>query len=148
MGVSTWGASIPPMAGRPRILVADSDARRRRTTATLIRLGGYAVLEVERLADIPQTAADGLDLLLTEAQLADGDGVEYAARIRRNRPTATLPILVATVDPLAEARVRDILGPNSYLALPARPSELLGRIAMLLAPGGPPSEAGGPGAAA
>lgn len=120
------------MADRPRIVVADSDPRRRRTTATLVRLGGYAVLEAGRLADIPQVARDGLDLLMTEAALLDGDGVSYAARIRKNPPTASLPILVATRDRDSEPRVREALGPGAFLALPARPSELLGRIASLL----------------
>lgn len=120
------------MADRQRVVVADSDPRRRRTTATLVRLGGYSVLEAERLAEIPQVARDGLDLLLTETKLIDGDGIAYAARIRKNPPTASLPILVATVDREAEPRVREALGQAAFLALPARPSELLGRIASLI----------------
>src|SRR5260370_31214228 len=120
------------MADRQRIVVADSDPRRRRTMSTLLRLGGYAVLEAERLSDIPKVAHEGLELLLTEAALVDGDGVAYASRIRKNAPTASLPILVATVDRGAENRVRDALGRDAYLALPVRPSELLGRIAALI----------------
>jgi CheY-like chemotaxis protein len=132
LGVSTTAVSIDPMADRQRIVIADSDPRRRRTTATLVRLGGYSVAEAERLAEIPQVARDGLDLLLTETQLIDGDGVAYAVRIRKNPPTASLPILVATIDRDAEPRVREALGEAAFLALPARPSELLGRIASLI----------------
>jgi DNA-binding response OmpR family regulator len=120
------------MPDRQRVVVADSDPRRRRTTSTVLRLGGYAVFEADALADIPRVAKDGLDLLLIEATLSDGDGVAYAARIRKNAPTATLPILVATVDRTAGSRIGEALGDEAFLALPVRPSELLGRIASLI----------------
>src|SRR5216684_4489727 len=63
-----------------RILVADSDARRRRVTATLLKLAGYDVVEAGRLAEVAEAGSAGVDALVTEAELSDGGAVARASR--------------------------------------------------------------------
>ncbi len=115
-------------------MLADSDPRRRRVTATLLRLGGFHVSEAERLADIPAAGREGVDVLVTEAQLADGDAVAYAARVRQSPSTAALPIVVTSSDRAVEETVRAAMGEGVFLLTPAKPSALLGRIQALLTP--------------
>jgi CheY-like chemotaxis protein len=119
---------------RRRILLLDSDERRRRVTATMLRLGGYSVLEGGLLADARELVADGVDLLMAEPTLSDGDAVAYAGTLRSNPATRGLPILFATADRTAQPRVAEALDERSFFALPERPSRLLDRIALLLAP--------------
>ncbi|HEV8230206.1 MAG TPA: response regulator [Candidatus Limnocylindria bacterium] len=118
------------MAGK-KIVVADSDARRRRVTATLLKLGGYEVIEAARLAEVADAGRSGVDALVTEAELSDGDAIAYAARLRAHPSTARLPIIVATTDDSKRDAATAALGPDAFLALPYRPTELYERLARL-----------------
>ena len=115
------------------VLLADADARRRGATALQLRLGGYRVVEVGAMREIPEAAREGIDILVSEAQLEDGSAVAYAAYLRRDPRTVTLPILIATYDRDAYANAQRALGEDGALEMPATPSALLDRIGTLLA---------------
>lgn len=115
------------------MLLADPDKDRRHATALQLRLGGYRVVEVGAMRDIPQAAREGIDILVSEATLEDGSAVAYAAYLRRDNRTLSLPILIATSESDAEPSVVRALGDEGYLRLPAPPSALLDRIGELLA---------------
>jgi len=115
-----------------RVLVADSDARRRRVTATLLKLGGYEVVEAGRLAEVAAAGRAGVDALVTEADLTDGDAIAYAARLRAHPATARLPIIIATSDESKRPAAVRALGPDAFLAMPYRPTELYERLALSL----------------
>lgn len=85
------------------------------------------------MRDIPDAAREGIDILVTEAQLEDGSAVAYAAYLRRDPRTVSLPILVATSDGEVEPSVVRALGDEGFLHLPAPPSAMLDRIGELLA---------------
>lgn len=114
-----------------RILVADSDARRRRVTATLLKLGGYDVAEAGRLAEVAEVGRTGVDAVVTEAELSDGDAIAYAARLRAHPVTARMPIIVATSDGTKRDAALKALGPDTFLAMPYRPTELYERLERL-----------------
>lgn len=120
-------------ARRRCVLLADPDPRRRKATSLQLRLGGYRVVEVGAMRDIPDAAREGIDILVTEAQLEDGSAVAYAAYLRRDPRTVSLPILVATYDGEVEPSVVRALGDEGFLHLPAPPSAMLDRIGELLA---------------
>ena len=115
------------------MLLADPDKDRRHGTALQLRLGGYRVVEVGAMRDIPQAAREGIDILVSEATLEDGSAVAYAAYLRRDSRTLSLPILIATSEQDVEPSVVRALGDEGYLRLPAPPSALLDRIGELLA---------------
>jgi len=115
------------------VLLADPDPRRRHATAIQLRLGGYRVVEVGAMREIPQAARDGIDILVSEAELEDGSAVAYAAYLRRDPRTARLPILIATGDRDVAPTIVDSLGEEGLLVVPAPPSALLDRIGELLA---------------
>lgn len=127
-----------PAATAPRrcVLLADPDRARRSATALQLGLGGYRVVEVGSMREIPDAARDGIDILVSEAQLEDGSAIAYATYLRRDARTASLPILIATHDHKARSLVSRTLGDESMLELPAPPSDLRGRIEALLATAG------------
>lgn len=128
--MSTSGGA---QARRRCVLLADPDAERRRATAIHLRLGGYRVVEAAALREIPEAAREGIDILVSEAQLADGSALAYAAFLRRDARTAALPILIATHDPDEARKAASALGEQGALELPASPSALLDRVGELLA---------------
>ncbi len=101
--------------------------------ALQLRLGGYRVVEVASMREIPQAAREGIDILVSEAQLEDGSAVAYAAYLRRDARTGSLPILIATYDREQAPIAARALGDEGVLELPAAPSALLDRIGELLA---------------
>lgn len=115
------------------MLLADPDQRRRHATALQLKLGGYRVVEVGAMREIPDAAREGIDILVSEAQLEDGSAVAYAAYLRRDARTVSLPILIATSEGDIEPNVVRALGDEGFLRLPAPPSALLDRIGELLA---------------
>ncbi len=120
-------------ARRRCVLLADPDEQRRHATALQLRLGGYRVVEVKAMREIPEAARAGIDILVSEAQLEDGSGVAYAAYLRKDVRTQGLPILIATYDRDGAAGAARALGEEGALELPAAPSVLLDRIGELLA---------------
>ncbi len=124
-----------PEVRRRCVLLADADAHRRSATALQLRLGGYRVIEVAAMREIPEAAREGIDILVSDAQLEDGSAVAYAAYLRRDPRTVSLPILIATSDRDAYAAAERALGDESALEMPVAPSALLDRIGTLLARG-------------
>lgn len=123
--------------GRKRtVLLADGDERRRRATAVHLRLGGYRVLEVGALREVPGAAREGIDILVSDAELTDGSAIAYAAYLRRDARTSSLPILIITTEPDLARQARDALGSAGSMLQPIAPSVLLDRIAQLLTPSG------------
>lgn len=123
------------MADPPRkrtVLLADSDARRRRMTAIVLRLGGYRVIEVSALREIPEAGGAGVDILLSDADLSDGDALAYAINVRRDPRTAAIPILIASSGDERRAAAESSLGSGAFVRLPMRPSELLQRVDQLI----------------
>lgn len=135
-GTMTAMADAPP---KQTVLLADSDSRRRRMTAIVLRLGGYRVIEVGELREIPEAGGAGVDLLFSDADLSDGDALAYAINVRRDPRTAKIPILIASAGDERRAAAESSLGSGAFVRLPMRPSDLLQRIDQLL---------GSPGAAA
>jgi DNA-binding response OmpR family regulator/HPt (histidine-containing phosphotransfer) domain-containing protein len=119
------------------VLLADPDRRRRHVTALQLELGGYRVIEVGSMREIPQAVREGIDIFVSEADLEDGSAVAYATYLRRDARTGSLPILIATYDSRAGPLVARALGHESMLELPTAPSTLLGRIGALLATSSP-----------
>ena len=85
------------------------------------------------MREIPEAAREGIDILVSEAQLEDGSAVAYAAYLRRDPRTVSLPILIATSEGDVEPTVVRALGDEGFLRLPAPPSALLDRVGELLA---------------
>jgi DNA-binding response OmpR family regulator len=122
-------AEVPRQeSGSPRLLIVDGDAVFRRELRVECEQFGYQVIEAE-------TAADGLrqfeerspNLVLLEAVLPDGSGLDVCRNVRRSDPK--VPILMVS----ARGEEIDVvvgleIGADDYVIKPVRMRELLARI--------------------
>jgi len=117
-----------PDGGSPRLLIVDGDAAFRRELRGECEQFGYQVIEAE-------TATDGLrefeerspSLVMLEAVLPDGSGLDVCRNIRRSDPK--VPILMVS----ARGEEIDVvvgleIGADDYVVKPVRMRELLARI--------------------
>lgn len=73
-----------------RILLVEDDALVRIVTAELLVELGYAVIEAGDGAEARRLFADRPDLVITDVEPPDADGLELAAEFRALRPEAAI----------------------------------------------------------
>ena len=115
---------------RAKILVVDDEAAIRQMVALALAQAGYQSLEA---ADAGEAQArivnDSPDLVLLDWMLPGVSGVELARRLRRDRLTRELPIIMLTARVEEEDKVRGLdSGADDYMTKPFSTRELLARI--------------------
>jgi DNA-binding NtrC family response regulator len=85
------GEGIAPAGTAPAeriVLLCEDVDSIRRSTRMVLRSHGYRVLDAATNAEARALAdeADGIDLLVTDVELADGDGTDLAAALAKARP--------------------------------------------------------------
>jgi two-component system KDP operon response regulator KdpE len=122
----------------PRVLVVEDDACMRGVLTVALRSHGYEVVQAETghqaLAEISARAPDALIL---DLGLPDMDGIEIAARVRREH---ALPIIVLSARGEEDQQIRALdEGASDYVTKPFREGELMARIRAALRRQQPPS---------
>ena len=116
------------------ILVADYDELLLGLIGFKLTAQGYTVLTASDGQAALATAIDHRpDLIVLGAMMPMLDGLEVLRRLRRDRRTASVPIIILT----ARRQDREVLaalalGADDYLVKPFIPDELVARIAKLL----------------
>src|SRR5262249_12919169 len=89
----------------PRILVVDDEQLIRWSLSERLKEQGYRVLEADSVASALEAHADGVDLVLLDYKLPDGDGLSVLKRIKEVDPDTRAIMLTAhtSVDSAAEA---------------------------------------------
>jgi DNA-binding NtrC family response regulator len=89
----------------PTILVVDDEALIRFSLTERLKADGYRVLEAETAADALAKQEDGVDLVLLDYRLPDGDGLSVLKRIKERDPDTLVILLTAysSVDTAVEA---------------------------------------------
>jgi two-component system cell cycle sensor histidine kinase/response regulator CckA len=103
----------------PRILVVDDDAAMAALIANVLRIGGYAVVELTRARDALARAESGeqFDLAVLDVVMPELTGDALALSLRRTQPD--LPILYVTGFDEALLQARPLLRKGeSFLAKP------------------------------
>jgi two-component system NtrC family response regulator len=112
------------MAGE-RVLLVEDDADQRRLVAGLLRAEGYVVAEADAL---PAAAAElrraPVDLVLSDWQLGDGDGMTLLATIRAEHP-GTGFVMATAYGSIAHAVEAVRAGADDYLPKPFERGGLL-----------------------
>jgi DNA-binding response OmpR family regulator len=116
-------------ATSPRVLIVDGDPGFRRELRSNCEQYGYAVTEAE-------TAGEGLrefeerspNLVLLEAVLPDGSGLDACRNIRRSDPKVPI-VMVSSRGEEIDVVVGLEIGADDYVVKPVRMRELLARIA-------------------
>ncbi|OGI44811.1 MAG: phosphate regulon transcriptional regulatory protein PhoB [Candidatus Muproteobacteria bacterium RIFCSPHIGHO2_01_FULL_65_16] len=119
---------------RAKILIVDDESAIRQMVCLALAQANYNCLEaadaVEAQASI---VADKPDLILLDWMLPKVSGIELAARLRREKLTRDIPIIMLTARTEEEDKVRGLdTGADDYITKPFSTRELLSRIKALL----------------
>ena len=116
------------------VLVVDDNAELRHFLA--LRLAGrYRVLEAEngRLG-VELAIAELPDLVISDVMMPEMDGIELAQALKENEETATIPLILLTAKSTKRDTVEGLeAGADDYLTKPFDTSELIARVAGLIA---------------
>lgn len=128
--VQSWFKREPKVVAPRTILVVDSNAANRASTARLVEHMGFEALQTSSVADtIARLESDDPEFVLLGFELDDSDGLGALSQIREL--DAELPIIMLAPD-VWDARTAEAMrrGAVAYLARPFGPDdlrELLGR---------------------
>ncbi|HOX24900.1 MAG TPA: response regulator [Candidatus Krumholzibacteria bacterium] len=117
-----------------KILVADDDPHIRRILQFLLDQAGYRVATACQGREVLEALArDRPDLVLLDVMMPGLDGFAVLERIRQDRETQRLPVIMLTARDESDARVKGLRGgANDYVAKPFNHEELMVRIANML----------------
>lgn len=117
------------------LLLVEDDRELRATLREALGVEGYRVIASASLADARAVLANalqhgGLDIVLLDLGLPDGEGDSLLAELRRERGT---PVIVISARPGDEQKVRLLdAGADDYLVKPFSLAELLARMRVAL----------------
>jgi CheY-like chemotaxis protein/MinD-like ATPase involved in chromosome partitioning or flagellar assembly len=116
------------------ILLVDSDKAFLTTLRTVLETRGYAVRTArDGLSGLAAAQAEHFDLVVLDLDLPGMSGADLVARLRQDKRTLSLPVMVLTALDEGPQRVRLFeLGVDDFLAKSASPLEILSRVQALL----------------
>lgn len=126
--------TAPPASrhGPPAVLVVDDSAVARAKLRRLFEAAGY---RVEVAGDgheaLEVLAARPVDVLVTDLEMPNMDGVELIAAVQGSLETEDLPIIAITGHDELHARVHDVTGLYGLFKKPWNDRELLKRVSTL-----------------
>lgn len=119
----------------PVVLIVDDHADTRDMYAQFLQAMGLETQEASTCAEVfAMTARDGIDAIVLDRRLPDGDGAEVCRGLKSDPHTRALPIVVLS------GREHDgTTGADAYLMKPVSPDHLFSELQRLLArrDGGP-----------
>jgi len=118
----------------PRVLVAEDESALATLLTYNLEQAGFAVTVAATGEDaLAALAEETPDLVLLDWMLPHISGIEICRRIRRDRNTAALPIIMITARGEESDRIRGLdTGADDYVTKPFSPAELVARINALL----------------
>ncbi|HEV7606536.1 MAG TPA: response regulator [Steroidobacteraceae bacterium] len=116
---------------RSRVLVVDDSMSVRRAVATLLEDQGYEVAQArDGLEAVKAMEAARPDVLLTDLEMPNMNGLELTAHIRSRADLANLPVIMITSRSMDKHRRQALSsGVNVYLTKPYTDQELLQHVA-------------------
>jgi len=122
------------MSKHPKILIVDDDDRNVRLMESILTANNY---EVSRAFDGEQAlqsiAESKPDLILLDAMMPKMNGFEVCVRLKKNRETRMLPIIMVTALNALEDKVQALeLGADDFLSKPINRLELLAKMRSVL----------------
>lgn len=115
------------------ILVVDDDSGIGEMLKVLLELNGYSVSVTEKPEEAEELIREKeIDLVLLDKLISGVNGTEVCARLKSNKETATVPILMMSALHEAGEKCRNA-GANDFIAKPFEMDDLLEKIQGLIA---------------
>lgn len=120
---------------KKRVLLIEDDPSSVRLVSYTLEQEGYEVLTATNgLEGLKKVREEAPDLLVLDVMLPGLDGFEVCRRLRADEQTAGLPVLMLSAKAQEIDKTTGLkMGADDYLAKPADPSEIVARVANLLA---------------
>ncbi|WP_126173989.1 phosphate regulon transcriptional regulator PhoB [Altericroceibacterium xinjiangense] len=118
----------------PKLLLIEDDQSLSELLEYRFRAQGYAVRVSADGDDALLMAAEEVpDLVILDWMIEGTSGIEVCRRLRRDKRTAHVPIVMLTAREAEDDRVRGLeTGADDYITKPFSPRELLARVAAVL----------------
>lgn len=118
----------------PKILVIDDDPDAALLARLTLEMEGHVVaIAGEGVDGLAQAATEPPDLVILDVMMPDMDGLEVCQRLRGQRATANLPVIMLSGKGQVVDKVRGLrAGADEYVTKPIDPAELLARVESLL----------------
>jgi two-component system phosphate regulon response regulator PhoB len=119
---------------RGKVLIVDDEPAIRQMVCLALTQAGYQCLEAADTAEAQaRIVNDTPDLMLLDWMLPGMSGIDYARRLRREKLTQSLPIIMLTARTEEEDKVRGLDGgADDYITKPFSTRELMARVNALL----------------
>jgi two-component system, OmpR family, phosphate regulon response regulator PhoB len=117
-----------------RILIVEDEQAIRQMVCLALSQGGYDCQEAADANEAQQRILAGLpDLILLDWMLPGMSGIDYARKLRRDKLTHGVPVIMLTARTQEEDKVRGLdTGADDYITKPFSTRELIARIKALL----------------
>lgn len=118
----------------PRLLLVEDDAALAELLEYRFRAEGYDVVTSSDGDEALLLAAERTpDLVVLDWMIEGTSGIEVCRRLRRNKTSAAVPIIMLTARDTEDERVRGLeTGADDYLTKPFSPRELVARVGAIL----------------
>ncbi len=116
------------------LVVEDSPTMRQLISFSLRRFPDCRIVEAVDGADaLRRMAYDEIDLVLTDINMPNMDGLKLVALLRANARTRNMPIIIITTEGAEEDRQRGLeLGADAYISKPVEADALVRRVEQVL----------------
>ncbi len=122
------------MTKSPKILIVDDDDRNLRLMESILKANGYVVIKAyDGEQALQAVAAEKPDLLLLDAMMPKMNGFEVCLRLKKERGTRLLPVIMVTALNALEDKVQALeIGADDFLSKPINRLELLAKMRSVL----------------
>ena len=118
-----------------KVMVVDDSQTIRQSVGLTLREAGFVVIEAcDGIEALKRLEKEAVDMLITDLNMPNLDGVGLIANVRRGMGNRFLPIVMLTTESdesLKRSGKRAVA--SAWLVKPFRPEQLLGLVRMVLA---------------
>ena len=119
---------------RPQVLLVEDEPAQREVLAYNLEAEGFEVRRAEDGEEAMLLVSEAApDLVILDWMMPLMSGIEVCRRLRREKATAHVPIIMLTAREAEDDRIRGLeTGADDYLTKPFSPRELLARVSAVL----------------
>ena len=117
-----------------RIMTVDDSATIRQMVALTLRDAGYEVVEaVDGVDALERLAKESVDMLITDLNMPNLDGVGLIRAVRQDQANRFIPIIMLTTESHdSKKQEGKAAGASGWIVKPFKPEKLLGVVKMVL----------------